>query len=80
MELPKVKAVVQVYNPMYDRESGEPLWIMAEREVEVLSLNLNSGGMRVRYKDTSIDGTVKNTTCDIGIEWFDAKYKIVEKV
>lgn len=78
--LPKVLAVVQVYNPNYARGSDTPFWIMAEREVEVLSLNLNSGGMRVRYKDVSIDGTVKNTTCDIGIEWFDAKYKIVEKV
>ena len=80
--LPKVKAIVQVYNPKFvpGPDNTEPYRIMAEREVEVLTLNLNSKGMRVRFTDTTFNGEDIKVIIDIGIEWFNAKYKIVEKV
>ena len=79
--LPKVKAVVQVYNPKFvpGPNGTEPYRIMEEREVEVLTLNLNSQGMRVRFTDTTYNGETIKVVIDIDIAWFYAKYDIVEK-
>lgn len=79
--LPKVKAVVYVYNPKFvpGPNGSEPFQVLEEREVEVLTLNLNSRGMRVRFPDVDHNGKVKTVTTDIGLEWFYAKYDIVEK-
>lgn len=79
--LPKVKARVHVYNPKFvpGPNGTEPFQVLEEREVEVLTLNLNSQGMRVRFPDTDYNGKVKTVTADIGLGWFYAKYDIVEK-
>lgn len=81
MSLPTIQAVVQVYNPKFvpGPDGTEPYRIMEEREVEVLTLNLNSQGMRVRFTDTTFQGETIKVVIDIDIAWFYAKYAIVER-
>lgn len=81
--LPTILARVTVHNPNFVSGStlpGQHYWTTEEREVEVLTLNLNSGGMRVRYKDTDpTTGKTKINTTDLSISLFNAKYEIREK-
>jgi hypothetical protein len=80
MSLPTIQADVTVYNPKFVVGGNEPFWIQQPREVEVLTLNLNSGGMRVRYSDTDPKtGKTSVKTTDLSINLFDAKYAIVER-
>ena len=77
--LPIIKATVRVYNPAYDRRiPNVPFMYDQVREVEVLQLNLNSGGMRVRFMDR-FAGKDKVVTQDIPIKEFFEQYSITEK-
>ena len=77
--LPVCEATVRVYNQEYvpGGSKGE-FMVYARRIVEVLQLNINSGGMRVRFQDTYM-GKVKNVTQDVPISDFYAAYDIVKK-
>ncbi len=78
--LPCVKATVQDYNPAFIPGQGAnslPLFIPTERDVEVLTLNLNSGTMRVRFVSTDHNGKQKVRTEDISINAFYKEYDIV---
>jgi hypothetical protein len=79
MSLPVVTATVRVYNQEYvpGGSKGE-FMVYARREVEVLQLNLNSGGMRVRFTDM-YDGKTKKVTQDVPISDFYAQFEIVAK-
>ena len=81
MSLPVIRATVRVYNPGYDREiAGSQFQIDQEREVEVVQLNLNSGGMRVRFKDQGpFDKKPKTVSQDISINNFYKFYDIVAR-
>jgi hypothetical protein len=84
---PLVKCVVRVRNPAWDVEIGKraagfahdlestPGSIDVERECEILVLNVNTGGMRVRFTDN--EGKIK--TQDISNEYFFNQYSIVRK-
>lgn len=84
---PLVKCVVRVSNPAWYAEinkrdagfahslSSTPSHIDVERECELLMLNVNTGGMRVRFTDD--EGKVK--TQDISNEYFFNQYSIVRK-
>jgi hypothetical protein len=74
--LPTILATVRVYNQNYTPMNGQDFQISEERTVEVLQLNLNSSGMRVRFND-SYQGKTKVVTQDIGIDAFFAQYAIV---
>ena len=77
--LPIVTAKVTVYNQKWVRGTGVELFVQEERECEVVQLNLNSGGMRVRFTD--YDVTNNNKPCvksyDVPISNFFDKYSIV---
>jgi len=84
MSLPVITAKVRVYNPNYDNnnpsQANNEFQIWQEREVEVLQLNLNSGGMRVRFMDQGpFDKKPKAVTVDIAIDAFFNQYDIVAK-
>ena len=77
--LPVVSATVRVYNQNYDRlDPDSEFQIFERRDVEVVQLNLNAGGMRVRFRDI-YQGKVKTVTQDVDISNFYAAYKIVPK-
>lgn len=79
MSLPTVIATVRVYNQNYDNtDPTSSFQISEEREVEVVQLNLNSGGMRVRFAD-SYQGKNKIVTQDIPATEFFDQYDIVAK-
>ena len=80
MSLPVVEATVLVHNQDYDKQDPTKglFQIFAVRAVEVVQLNLNSGGMRVRFQD-SYQGKAKTVTQDVGIAAFFAAYAIVPK-
>lgn len=78
MSLPKVVAPIFKYNPAWTRDNGEEFYIEVDTEVEVLQLNLTTGGMRVRYLDEGLDKTKVRTT-DISIEHFFKDYEIVKR-
>lgn len=83
MSLPKLKLNLREVNPnwiaAYDEQGRATN--MHERsayydiEVEVLTLNLNAGTMRVRYQHAG-----KNQTQDLSIQPFLDNYSIVEKI
>ena len=77
-ELPVIKAKVRVYNPSYDRTDSESKFMIDQVvEVQVLTLNLNSGTMRVRFNDF-YDGKHKVVTQDISNLAFFQQYSIVK--
>jgi len=79
MVLPVINAIVQIYNPLFDHtDPSSHFQIYAARQVEVVQLNLNSGGMRVRFNDSYL-GKVKVVTQDIDINVFFEQYQIVKK-
>ena len=79
MSLPVVTATVLVYNPDYDKTNpASPFQIFQRRAVEVVQLNLNSGGMRVRFTD-AYQGKTKVVTQDVAIADFYAQFEIVAK-
>ena len=80
MTLPVIRAKVRVYNPDYDNKIvGSEFQIYEEREVEVLQLNLNSGGMRVRFMDQGpFDKKPKVVSVDISIDTFFTQYAITK--
>jgi hypothetical protein len=80
MTLPVIRAKVRVYNPDYDNKiAGSEFQIYKEREVEVVQLNLNSGGMRVRFMDQGpFDKKPKVVSVDISIDTFFTQYSITK--
>ena len=79
MTLPVIEATVRVYNQEYDRtDPNSQFQIFARRQVEVVQLNLNSQGMRVRFTDY-FQGKAKKVTQDIDIAEFYAAYTIAPK-
>jgi hypothetical protein len=80
MTLPVIRAKVRVYNPDYDNKiAGSEFQIYEEREVEVVQLNLNSGGMRVRFMDQGpFDKKPKVVSVDISIDTFFTQYAIIK--
>ena len=74
--LPKIVAPVHMYNQSYtaDGSNGEFMNLI-ETTVEVLTLNLNAGTMRVRFND-SFQGKKKVVTQDISIEHFYKSFQI----
>lgn len=72
MSLPVVRAPVTVKNPEWARGvEGAKYYITVEKDVEVLTLNLNSGSMRVRIPGSQAQ--------DISIKPFLEQYDIVRK-
>jgi hypothetical protein len=75
------------WKPIYEDGNGRPVnmsdWqIEMPTEVEVVQLNLNTGGMRVRYV-TPNDEMKKGYevhSVDVSIDHFFNKFDIVEKV
>jgi hypothetical protein len=74
--LPTIIATVRVFNQNYLPGSCQDFQVFEEREVEVVQLNLNSSGMRVRFTDTTYQGETKIMTQDISIDAFFAQYAI----
>lgn len=74
--LPTILATVRVFNQNYLPGSCQDFQIFEKREVEVVQLNLNSGGMRVRFNDITYQGETKVMTQDISINAFFAQYAI----
>jgi len=74
------------WKPIYKDGSREPInkdtyYIDIDTEVEIVQLNLNTGGMRVRYV-TPNDEMKKGYevhSVDVSIKHFFAKYDICEK-
>lgn len=78
MTLPIINARVRVYNQTYnpkDPTSDFQIWEL--RDVEVVQLNLNSQGMRVRFVD-QYQGKNKVVSQDISIRTFYDQYQIVK--
>jgi hypothetical protein len=89
MSLPKLKVKLMLRDPSWTPifEDGNP-WavnkdsylIEQEREVEVVQLNLNTGGMRIRWNEP--DATKKKgyvvESCDISIDHFYKHYHIIQ--
>ena len=77
-ELPVIKAKVRVYNQCYDNtDPASQFMFEEERKVEVLTLNLNTGTMRVRFTDV-YNGKNKVMTEDISNLAFFQQYSIVK--
>jgi len=78
MSLPQIVAPVSRRNPKWVRGGTEQLFIPTPTIVEVVQLNLNTGGMRVRWNEP--DPTKKKgftvQSEDISIEHFYKQYSI----
>lgn len=78
--LPCVKATVYDYNPNFiagSTDLAHQLFVPTERLVEVLTLNLNSGTMRIRYQSVDHTGKKEMRTENISIDGFYKEYDIV---
>jgi hypothetical protein len=74
--LPVVTAEVTIYNPDW-KVPGDVLFLYKQpRLVEVLTVNFNSGTMRVRFTDTNPEGKTKVRTEDISNDAFFIEYLI----
>ena len=71
MTLPLIKATVRVYNKDFEIINGEH-YHFDILDAEVLTLNLNSGTMRIRSPARQF------STCDIPITEFFEQYSIVK--
>lgn len=80
MSLPTIVAPVSRFNPKFVRGGSEPAYIPTPTIVEVVQLNLNTGGMRVRWNepDNECKKGYRVESCDISIEHFYKHYSIVE--
>ena len=75
---PTIIAPVSRRNPKWVRGGTEEYYVPIDTEVEIVQLNLNTGGMRVRWPEP--DDSKKGFTmqsCDISIEHFYKHYSIV---
>ena len=77
--LPKIIAPVRMYNQSYNPDELDSEFMnLVETTVEVLTLNLNAGTMRVRFND-SYRGKKKVVSQDISIKYFYDFFQIQEK-
>lgn len=78
MSLPVIMAPVRRLNPEWVRGGDMECFIDIETQVEVVQLNLNTGGMRVRWNE--VDPTAKKgfrvESQDIDIQHFYKHYSI----
>ena len=87
--LPKVTLTLRLTDPEWtpmigenDRITNMDDWAKAfVVEVEVVQLNLNTGGMRVRFPwpNKNVKSGVSMQSVDVGIQAFFDKYSRVEK-
>jgi hypothetical protein len=81
MSLPSVVAPVSRFNPKFVRGGSEPAYIPTPTIVEVVQLNLNTGGMRVRWNepDAYSKKGYRVESQDVSIQYFYDQYQITPK-
>lgn len=79
MSLPVILAPVRRRNPAWVRGGDQEYYIEIETEVEVVQLNLNTGGMRVRWEEPNAEKKkgFEVMSTDIDISHFYKHYSIV---
>ena len=62
--------------------NSEERYVLQDTEVEIVQLNLNTAGMRVRYVEENLEMKkgYEVMSLDVSIQHFFDKYDIVEKV
>ena len=77
---PTWKAVYGDHSPL--AINADSMYKDYEMEVEIVQLNLNTGGMRVRYEwpSTRVKKGYEVRSIDVSIKHFFCKYDIVEKM
>jgi hypothetical protein len=81
MSLPSVVAPVSRFNPKFVRGGSEPAYIPTPTIVEVVQLNLNTGGMRVRWNEPDAESKkgYRVESQDVSIQYFYDQYQITPK-
>lgn len=78
--LPKLSIPVTITNPDWVKDGDAPYYIKVVKEVEILQLNLSTGGMRVRYSvDVKGSDKPRVVTVDVSADAFFDKFSIVER-